>query len=39
MEDFDDYHIIKPGKEEHNEAGKYRPISLINIGRKYWKNY
>jgi len=26
--------IIKPGKEGHNEAGKYRPISLINIGGK-----
>jgi len=26
--------IIKPGKEGHNEAGKYRQISLINIGGK-----
>jgi len=26
--------IIKPGKEGHNEAGKYRPISLISIGVK-----
>jgi len=25
---------IKPGKEGHNEAGTYRPISLINIGGK-----
>jgi hypothetical protein len=24
--------IVKPGKERQNEAGKYRPISLINIG-------
>ena len=26
--------IVKPGKEGLNEAGKYRPISLINIGGK-----
>jgi hypothetical protein len=26
--------IIKPGKEECNDALKYRPISLINIGGK-----
>jgi len=31
--------IIKPGKEGYNEAGKYRPISVINIWGKYWKNY
>ena len=24
--------IVKPGKEGLNEAGKYRPVSLINIG-------
>jgi len=26
--------IVKPGKEVHNEVGKYRPISLINIRGK-----
>jgi hypothetical protein len=26
--------IIKPGKEELNEAQKYRPISLLKIGGK-----
>ena len=26
--------IVKPGKEGFNKAGKYRPISLINIGEK-----
>jgi len=26
--------IIKPGKEECNDASKYRPISVINIGGK-----
>jgi hypothetical protein len=29
--------IIKPGKEELNEAQKYRPISLLNIGGKVLK--
>jgi hypothetical protein len=27
--------VVKPGKEGLNEAGKYRPIILINIGGKY----
>ena len=26
--------LIKPGKEELNEAQKYRPISLLNVGGK-----
>jgi hypothetical protein len=25
---------VKPGKEECNEANKYWPISLLNLGRK-----
>ena len=29
--------IIKPGKEECNDASRYRPISLINIGGKLWE--
>ena len=30
--------IVKPGKEGLNEVGKYRPISLINIGGKILEN-
>jgi len=26
--------IIKPGKENSDEASKYRPISLLNVARK-----
>ena len=26
--------IVKPGKDELNEVGKFRPVSLINIGGK-----
>jgi hypothetical protein len=29
--------IIKPGKEELNEAQKYRPISLLNVGGKVFE--
>jgi hypothetical protein len=31
--------IVKPGIKGLNEMGRYRPISLINIGGKYWKKY
>jgi hypothetical protein len=31
--------IVKPGIEGLNEVGRYTPISLINIGGKYWENY
>jgi hypothetical protein len=30
--------IVKPGKEGSVEASKYRPISLLNVGRKVLKN-
>jgi len=31
--------IIKPGKEDSQDPSKYRPISLLNIGAPYLKNY
>jgi len=29
--------VIKPGKENSEEVSKLRPISLINVGGKFWK--
>jgi hypothetical protein len=31
--------IVKPGKDNSKEPSKYRPISLLNVGGKYWKHY
>jgi len=31
--------IIKPSKEDSQDPSKYRPISLLNIGARYLKNY
>jgi len=30
---------IKLGKEDSQDTSKYRPISLLNIGARYLKNY
>jgi hypothetical protein len=34
VEEGQDYPLIKPGKDNCNDASKYRPISLLNIGGK-----
>jgi hypothetical protein len=31
--------IIKPGKEDSQDPSKYRTISLLNTGARYFKNY
>jgi hypothetical protein len=39
IEDSQNIPIIKPGKEDSQDPSKYRPISLLNIGARYLKNY
>jgi hypothetical protein len=31
--------ITKPGQQNSKDITKYRPISLLNVGEKYWKRH
>jgi hypothetical protein len=31
--------ITKPGKENSEDISKFCPVSLLNIGGKYWRNF
>jgi hypothetical protein len=31
--------ITKPGKENNEDVSKFRPVSLLNVGEKYWRKF